>query len=158
MRRVKTLLILKCYTHGRVSGLYQWYRAGLWAVWPGGSSPAGGWEFFSSPPSSDHLWGLPSLPSNGYRGWGPSLGVKRPGREADHSPPTSAEVKNVWSYTSTLQYAHMAWCSVKAQGQIYLFSFKHRGEMKIHKIHIKGTDLLGNIGTNERTFIHISEK
>jgi hypothetical protein len=28
-------------------------------------------------------------------------GVKRPGREADHSPPTSAEVKNVLSYTST---------------------------------------------------------
>jgi hypothetical protein len=25
---------------------------------------------------------------------GSSLGVKRPGREADHSPPSSAEVKN----------------------------------------------------------------
>jgi hypothetical protein len=30
-----------------------------------------------------------------------SLGVKRPGREADHLPPSSAEVKNAWSYTST---------------------------------------------------------
>jgi hypothetical protein len=30
-----------------------------------------------------------------------SLGVKRPEREADHSPPSSAEVKNAWSYTST---------------------------------------------------------
>jgi hypothetical protein len=30
-----------------------------------------------------------------------SLGVKRPGREADNSPPSSAEVKNGWSYTST---------------------------------------------------------
>jgi hypothetical protein len=30
-----------------------------------------------------------------------SLGVKRPGREADHSPPSSAEVKNAWSYIST---------------------------------------------------------
>jgi hypothetical protein len=30
-----------------------------------------------------------------------SLGVKRPGREADHSPPPSAEIKNVWSYNST---------------------------------------------------------
>jgi hypothetical protein len=29
-----------------------------------------------------------------------SLGVKRPGREADHSPPSSAEVKNARSYTS----------------------------------------------------------
>jgi hypothetical protein len=31
-----------------------------------------------------------------------SLGVMRPGREADHSPPTSAEVKKMWVYTSTL--------------------------------------------------------
>jgi hypothetical protein len=29
------------------------------------------------------------------------LGVKWPGREADHSPPSSAEVKNAWSHTST---------------------------------------------------------
>jgi hypothetical protein len=28
-------------------------------------------------------------------------GVKRPGREADHSPPSSAEVGNVCDYTST---------------------------------------------------------
>jgi hypothetical protein len=30
-----------------------------------------------------------------------SLMVKRPGREADHWPPSSAEVKNAWRYTST---------------------------------------------------------
>jgi len=42
-----------------------------------------------------------------------SVGVKRPGREADHSPTFSAEVKNVWSYTSTPQYVFMAWCLVK---------------------------------------------
>jgi hypothetical protein len=47
--------------------------------------------------------------------------VKRPGREADHSPPSSAEVQNAWNYTSTPQYAFMAWCSVKAQGQLYLY-------------------------------------
>jgi hypothetical protein len=29
------------------------------------------------------------------------LAVKRPGREADHSLPLSAEVNNAWSYTST---------------------------------------------------------
>jgi len=28
-------------------------------------------------------------------------GGKRPGREANHSPPFSAEAKNVWSYIST---------------------------------------------------------
>jgi hypothetical protein len=33
-----------------------------------------------------------------------SLGVKRPRREADHSPPSRAEVENAWSYTSTPQY------------------------------------------------------
>jgi hypothetical protein len=27
--------------------------------------------------------------------------VKRAGRESDHSPPSIAEVKNAWSYTST---------------------------------------------------------
>jgi hypothetical protein len=31
-----------------------------------------------------------------------SLGEKRPGREADHSPPSNAEVKNAWSYTCNL--------------------------------------------------------
>jgi hypothetical protein len=30
-----------------------------------------------------------------------SPGVKRQGREADHSPPASAEVKKMWIYTST---------------------------------------------------------
>jgi hypothetical protein len=34
-------------------------------------------------------------------------GVKRQGREADHSPPASAEVKKMWIYTSTLPYAFM---------------------------------------------------
>jgi len=29
------------------------------------------------------------------------LGVKLPGRIADHSHPSSAEVKNAWSFTST---------------------------------------------------------
>jgi hypothetical protein len=36
--------------------------------------------------------------------WAPgtlSVGVKRPVREADHSPPPSAEVKNACSCTST---------------------------------------------------------
>jgi hypothetical protein len=53
----------------------------------------------------------PDSYSMGTRGF--SLGVKRPGREADHSPPSSAEVKYAWSYTSTPQYVFMAWCLVK---------------------------------------------
>jgi len=43
-----------------------------------------------------------------------SLGVKRPGREAENSPPSSADVKNSWNYTSTPQDAFMEWCPVKA--------------------------------------------
>jgi hypothetical protein len=50
-------------------------------------------------------------------------GVKWPGREADHSPPSSAKVKNAWSYTSTPQYAFMTWCSVKEHGLLYHFTF-----------------------------------
>jgi hypothetical protein len=50
-------------------------------------------RFFASPHLPDRLWKLPSLLSSGY--WGAiSPGVKRSGREADHSPPSSAEVKN----------------------------------------------------------------
>jgi hypothetical protein len=54
-----------------------------------------------------------------------SLVVKRPGREADHSSPSSADVKNVWSnvwsYTSATQYIFMAWCSVKSHEQRNVF-------------------------------------
>jgi len=39
-----------------------------------------------------------------------SLGVKRPRCEPDHSSPLSAEVENAWRYTSTPQYAFVAWC------------------------------------------------
>jgi hypothetical protein len=35
-------------------------------------------------------------------------GVKLQGREADHSPPTSAEVKKMWIYTFTPLYVFMA--------------------------------------------------
>jgi hypothetical protein len=35
-------------------------------------------------------------------------GIERQGREADHSPPTSAEFKKMWNYTSTPLYVFMA--------------------------------------------------
>jgi hypothetical protein len=37
-----------------------------------------------------------------------SSGVKRPGREADHSPPVSEEAKKMWVYTTTHPYVFMA--------------------------------------------------
>jgi hypothetical protein len=36
-----------------------------------------------------------------------SAGVKRPGRGAVHSPPTSVEVKNAWNCTSTTPYVRL---------------------------------------------------
>jgi hypothetical protein len=42
-----------------------------------------------------------------------SLWVKRPGREADNTPPSTAEIKNAWNYISTPPYILMAWYLVK---------------------------------------------
>jgi hypothetical protein len=39
-----------------------------------------------------------------------SSGIKRQGRESDHSPPSSAKVKNSWSYTFSPSYVFVAWC------------------------------------------------
>jgi hypothetical protein len=52
-----------------------------------GSIP-GSARFFFFPQCPDRPWGPPSLLSNGYQG------VKWQGPEGDHSPPSSAEVKN----------------------------------------------------------------
>jgi hypothetical protein len=53
-----------------------------------------------------------------------SLGVKWLGRETDHSPPSSAEVKEcVELYIHSPQYAFMVWCLFKARGQLYLYQF-----------------------------------
>jgi hypothetical protein len=38
-----------------------------------------------------------------------SPGIKQSGLEADHSPPTSAEVKKTWVYTSTPPYVFKDW-------------------------------------------------
>jgi hypothetical protein len=76
-----------------------WLRAGR----PGGgrSSP-GRVKIFTSPYRPDR-------PTSYKMGTGgPFPGVKRQGREADHSPTSSAEVKKMWIYTSTLIYVFMA--------------------------------------------------
>jgi hypothetical protein len=49
-----------------------------------------------------------------------SPGVKRPRHEADHSPSTSAGVKNAWSYTSTPPICLHGMVLSEAQGQLYL--------------------------------------
>jgi hypothetical protein len=55
--------------------------------------------------------------------WAPSPGVKRPGREAEYSPASDAEVKNTFIYTSTPAYVFMAKCWTSySQRRLYLFS------------------------------------
>jgi hypothetical protein len=39
-----------------------------------------------------------------------SLVIKQLGHESDHPPPSSTEVKHVWSYTPTYPYVFMPWC------------------------------------------------
>ena len=53
-------------------------------------------DFFSSPPMSRQAVGQ-SLLFGRY--WVSFLGVKHPGCEVNHSSPSSAKVKNEWSYT-----------------------------------------------------------
>ena len=48
---------------------------------------------FSSPERTDWLWGPPSLLFNECFRCSP--GIKRLGREPDHAPPPSTEVKNM---------------------------------------------------------------
>jgi hypothetical protein len=55
------------------------------------------------------------------------MGIKRPGREAEHSSPSSAEVKNSWSYTTTPQYVFMAWFLVKHRDNFTFTSYKTAG-------------------------------
>jgi hypothetical protein len=54
---------------------------------------------FLTTASRTALW--PTQPPIQWVSGAISLGIKRPGREADHLPPSSAEVNNTWSYTST---------------------------------------------------------
>jgi hypothetical protein len=78
----------------------------LWARWPGFDSQ----ETQSRPalgPTQPRIQRVPVALS-------PRL--KWPEREADHSPPSSADIKNAWSYTSTPPHVFTAWCVMKHRG------------------------------------------
>jgi hypothetical protein len=53
-------------------------------------------------------------------------GHKRPGSEADHSPPANTEIKNAWTYISTLEYVFTAWYLVK-----------HRDNFTLHYLYVR---------------------
>jgi hypothetical protein len=89
-----------------------------------------------------------------------SLGIKQPGREADHSPPSSAEVKHAWSYTSTLQYAFKAWCLVKHRDNftfifiLYIYLVKgaqqKKGKGKVGKMILRPEQALHYLNREEK--------
>jgi hypothetical protein len=62
------------------------------------------WLYLRHRVHSNQLWGPIQPPIQRIPG------EKRPGREADQSPPSSAMVKNAWDYTSTPQYLFMGLC------------------------------------------------
>jgi hypothetical protein len=74
------------------AGISQWYSAGLRAGLSGVRVPTGAGNFLFTTASRTAL-GSNQPPSQWVSG-ALSLGVKRPGRESDHSPPSSAEAKN----------------------------------------------------------------
>jgi hypothetical protein len=85
-------------------------------IWPGQCSRYGDWLRAGRPrgrSSSPHrgrnfLFSMLSRPVFGstkppiqWTPWALSAGVKRQGREADHSPATNAEIKKTWVYKFT---------------------------------------------------------
>jgi hypothetical protein len=61
-------------------------------------------------PQNFHVYAHPAFYSMDTGEGGSFPGDKEAGREADHSPPTSAEAKMLWIYTSTPPYVFMAQC------------------------------------------------
>jgi hypothetical protein len=89
-------------------------------------------KIVDSPYHPDRLRGSPPIQ------WVPgalSPEVKRQGREADHSPPTSAEVKKTRIYTSTSPILFMAQCLVsQALGQLHRFFCFNKCKSRLFKI------------------------
>jgi hypothetical protein len=100
-----TEIFVNVRLHGHIFSRYsEWLLAGR----PRRRSlNLGGGKNFHFSMSSRPVLGPTQLPIQ----WVPGalyLGVKRPGREADQSPPASAEVKKIWINTSTPPYVLMA--------------------------------------------------
>jgi hypothetical protein len=97
--------------------------------------PAGGNDGIFSPPRSNQILGPTNFLSCEYGAFSPEL--QWPRREAAHLSPSSAEVKNAWSYSSTSPFNFMAWCLIKqrirlrgvvlrwAWGQLHFYILSH---------------------------------
>jgi len=76
---------------------FNWPRRGLNGDYENNDRGNGPVARSTSPKRPDRPYGPLSLL---FKGWSSFTGIKRPTREGDHSPPSTAEVKNEWSYTS----------------------------------------------------------
>jgi hypothetical protein len=94
-------------------GIAQWCSAGLRARCRGVRIPAEAGNFLFTTASKPAL--RPTQPPIQWVPWAFSLGVKRPERETDHSPPSIAKVKNgvvlSWSTGTTLPLPCHCWYS-----------------------------------------------
>jgi hypothetical protein len=98
VNRYEQQLFNLCYKVSQEQGSCSWYSdlAVGWMI--RGSIPGSAKRVFSSLKYLYQLWGPSSLLFNWQRGSFP--GEKWPKREADHSPPSSGDIKNDWSYIS----------------------------------------------------------
>jgi hypothetical protein len=78
-----------------------------WTTWESDFDSQQGQRCFSSAQCPKWFWPLPNLLSSGYGVI--FYGVKRPGRESNHSPPSTSHAKNERSYISIPPYAFMLW-------------------------------------------------
>jgi hypothetical protein len=81
------------------AGIAQRYSAGKWTEWSGVRVPveAGNFSLHHrvQTDTGAHPGSYPMVNRGSFHGG------KAGGHETDHLPPSSAEVKNAWSYTST---------------------------------------------------------
>jgi hypothetical protein len=104
-------------------GIAQWYSAGLRAGWSGVRVPAEAGNFSLHHRVQTGSGAHPASYPVGTRG--SSLGVKRLGCEADHSPPSSVEVKE-WVELYVRSPNTPSWRGAqlrKERGQLYLILF-----------------------------------
>jgi hypothetical protein len=96
-------------------------------------------SFFSSPHHTEWLWGPPSLLSTGYGGGFLPWGAKWQEREADHAPPTSAEVKK--GAAIPLLPHTPSWRSAQLSSQSDNLTVPYKLAHKTIKMHKQGTEL-----------------
>jgi len=99
------LLVFYCWPEPEARNIHIIPRTTILGSWTiHSSNSCRGNSLSSFPTCLDHLWGAPSFLFSVNRG--SFLGLKRPGSDVDHSPASSAEVKNAWICISTPPLCH----------------------------------------------------